>query len=124
MSATDEETEAEREARFERADKAGLPCWPLGCERSRDPNAAALLYNEMSELSEHHWCAGWLIGLEFDLWMRLQSGKLGEYGMFELEEQDIARLRALSEQSGGWCEYERWMPMDEWEERAKKGTRR
>jgi hypothetical protein len=63
---------------------------------SRPASAADVLRLAMSAYSEAMWCAGWMSGLEEELWQ--QGGGW----------HDIARA------VGGWWTYERFVPLDEW----------
>jgi len=84
------------------------------------------LADAMSEISEDCWCAGWLIGLEFDLWQALAEGPR-EYGAGKIGAGDIARLRLLSDECGGWIAWRRaedprdsgeeFVPIGEWRAR-------
>jgi hypothetical protein len=69
--------------------------------RSKDPLAAAQLYSLMSDISEEHWCAGWMSGNEESLWAAMNDGSR-DYGMGEIADVDIAALKRLHEQCGGW----------------------
>jgi hypothetical protein len=81
------------------------------------------LRNLMRYISEDCYCAGWLNGLEYILWeMVSDSTASREFGMGEVEESAIARLRELSQQVGGWWRWhddndERDLPSEEWGER-------
>jgi hypothetical protein len=44
-------------------------------EKSKDRNAALVLVRLMSDLSEEHYCAGWMGGLEFSLWRIVEGGE-------------------------------------------------
>ena len=66
----------------------------------------------MSDWSEEHWCAGWMLGLEEELW----HGSNTEMRWFD---QAIADIHEIARQTGVWCEYERDVPLAEWE--AKHG---
>lgn len=74
----------------------------------------------MSEISEDCWCAGWLSGLEFDLWEMVQGGPR-RFGMGEVSEEDVQRLRVLSNECGGWIVWNMdkgdtsFVPLAEWE---------
>jgi hypothetical protein len=99
-----------------------------GHESSRDPTAAVALNNFMSELSEKYWCAAWLRGLEIGLW-KVREGQQGTFAADgkeadewtgDLPPEDVARLRTLSDQCGGWWGWseedgdEVFVPLDEW----------
>ena len=66
----------------------------------------------MSDISETVCCAGWLYDLEFTLWNILQSGARTWWGI-DISD-DLSDVRAFSEALGGWHDYERFIPMDEW----------
>lgn len=55
----------------------------------------------MRELSEEGFYAGWMHGLEFDLWEALMGGAR-VYGHLELTDVHLQQLRQLSEACGGW----------------------
>lgn len=59
------------------------------------------LLNKMCEISEAHWCAGWMSNLEFDLW-KIWDKKDKSYGMGRVSDEDCALLKQLSEDCGGW----------------------
>lgn len=83
-----------------------------------DVEAARALVHEMRELSEEHYCAGWMCGLEFSLWAMLQDGAR-DYGSGEVTERDVEHLRALSQKAGGWWRWsdagEVFVATAEWE---------
>lgn len=60
----------------------------------------------MSDISEDHYCAGWLIGLEFVLWRMVQGGSR-HFGFGEVDPARVEKLRVLSRSVGGW-----WMWVD------------
>jgi hypothetical protein len=101
----------EREAREKRVADA--------LDRAKDRNAALTLQQLMSDISEEYYCAGWLHGLEFDLWAMLQGSSL-RFGLGEVSKDEVSQLRALSEQSGGWWRWdakdgEIFVTTDEWQ---------
>jgi hypothetical protein len=63
--------------------------------------AQDLLSRMMCDISEDCFCAGWMNELEYDLWEALESGNRS-YGMCEIRERDMARLKRLHELAGGW----------------------
>lgn len=74
----------------------------------------------MREISEDCYCAGWMSGLEFDLWDFAKKGVDKPYGLTEMPASWAVRLQHLSELCGGWwCwkkgEGEIFIPMAEWE---------
>jgi len=82
------------------------------------------LYDLMSEISEEHWCAGWMYGLEFDLWERVKSDDPLPYGFREIDAALLKRLRELSEEIGGWIYTDEtfnahFVLLDEWDEIAE-----
>lgn len=85
------------------------------------------LANYMSDLSELAYCAGWMDGLEYALWAVLQ-GPDRAYGMVDFTDEQIARLRALSEACGGWIYWHEgaacwaFMPIDQWRERYARAN--
>jgi len=97
---------------------------------SASPAAAAQLCILMSEISEEHYCAGWMSGLEYTLWAMLLGGDRG-FGVGDVTDDPITQLRALSEASGGWWRYdddadEVFVPIEEWTRRyeAHRSRRR
>ena len=77
----------------------------------------------MSDISEEQYFAGWLSGLEYDLWALLQDDDPDHTSAFRgTHPQDIGRLRELSAVTGGWivwsdhagCDIEH-VPMRQWE---------
>jgi hypothetical protein len=91
-----------------------------------DPDARALA-DFMSELSEEAYCAGWMAGLEFELWRALIGGSRA-YGGLEITDEQLARLRELSEAAEGWIlfddvEEELLVPLDEWKQRFDRWMR-
>ena len=64
--------------------------------------AKGALLRAMGDLSEHHWCAGWLTGTEYFLWSAVESNQPTAWGMDELRQGDIDNLRMLRELAGGW----------------------
>jgi GNAT superfamily N-acetyltransferase len=77
----------------------------------------------MSDISEDQYCAGWLTGLEYDLWALLQSSDAERVGAFSsTHPRDIRRLRELSAATNGWIAWVdhtdpnlKHMPLDTWE---------
>jgi predicted hydrolase (HD superfamily) len=72
----------------------------------------------MSEISEDRYCAGWLSGLEYELWQIVIDGQ-GRFGFGALSEMDVKDLRELSDACGGWIVYdaeqqETFVPLDQW----------
>ena len=88
------------------------------------PPAASLLPTLMSELSEEYWCAGWLIGCEYELWARVvqyrRTGNCSPWGLGRSAEFTgaIAALSELSESTGSWAVWgesaPEVVPIDTW----------
>jgi hypothetical protein len=80
---------------------------------------AAILADQLERISERFWCAGWMDGLEYDIWRIANSGG-GEYGFGEIEPDYAADLIALADKAGGWWAWDdekgdiRFVEMDEW----------
>ena len=90
--------------------------------RDLSPQQLALA-DRMSEISEEAFCAGWMSGLEYDLWRIVVAGS-GTYGWFALDGAIIAELRALSDACGGWIVFddqteETFVPREEWNQRFR-----
>lgn len=66
--------------------------------------AKELLLRLMEEISEDHYCAGWMHDLEFSLWRMTQGGPTA-YGMYPVEPEIVERLRTLSADAGGWFRF-------------------
>ena len=65
--------------------------------------AALGLLTLMTGLSEEHYSAGWLIGLERSLWaMVADPTSPRRFGQGEVTERQVTLLRLLSEEAGGW----------------------
>lgn len=82
------------------------------------------LYDLMSDISEEHWCAGWVNGLEFDLWKRIKSDDPLPYGLRQIDPELLKKLRELSEEIGGWIYTDdsnvaHFIAMEEWEDMAE-----
>ena len=70
-----------------------------------DESAACQLAGLISEISEDHFSAGWLHGLEFTLWNMLH-GDDRRFGMGKVSQENIDRLRHLHEKCGGWWRWD------------------
>lgn len=81
------------------------------------------LANLMSDISEDAYCAGWMMGLEFDLWRLLHSNPPRPYGMINISDNSMKMLKELSDHVGGWIvvsndqdhDYD-FVPLHEWEQ--------
>jgi hypothetical protein len=112
--AFEERLEAERPEREAREARQAT-----ALEQAKDRNAALALQRLMSDVSEEYYCAGWLTGLEFELWPMLNGGSR-RFGMGEVGEDEVAQLKALSEQAGGWWRWDdedgqTFTTLDEWQ---------
>ena len=58
------------------------------------------LHDLMSSMSEQAWSAGWMQGLEYELWKAVQSPAY-KVGRLQLGSTQCDRLRKLSEACGG-----------------------
>jgi hypothetical protein len=78
------------------------------------------LKREMSDISEEHMAAGWLIDLEYMIWQAvLQHPEPYTFGWGLIELQRIERIKAVSEYLGEWIAWEHGgdkqpVPLDEW----------
>ena len=79
------------------------------------------LINEMSEISEECYCAGWMSGLEDALWNAvLNLPNDFKYGQDTISAERITRIRYASEWIGEWIIYPchqpgvTSVPLDEW----------
>jgi hypothetical protein len=72
----------------------------------------------MSSISQDHYSAGWMMGLEYDLW-RIVIGETDRY-VYPLGDHEIQGLREMSDRVGGWIVWrmdyagETYVPMEEW----------
>lgn len=109
--AAEQERETERErvrARYQARLDASLI-------DSYDPDAARDLCAFMSVLSEKYYCAGWLIGLEYQLWSMVHGGSR-ECGPYTVTPEEVTKLRRLHERAGGW-----WMWAEDSQEPGASG---
>lgn len=63
------------------------------------------LLSIMEDISEDHWCAGWMSGNEYSLWGIVFDDRPRRYGMMEVDEAQIARMKQLAEQTDTWFAY-------------------
>lgn len=95
-------------------------------KKAKDPDMAEHLRFIMSNISEDRWCAGWLIGLEFELWPYVNGEKTPPEDDWGL--RDMSRLKRISEKAGGWWMWvgegvdsgEVFLTTEEWEPIYKK----
>lgn len=80
-----------------------------------DEGAQIGLIALMTGISEECWCAGWMSGLEYDLW---QAKRGMSYGQGVITDRQSDLLRLLSEEAGGWWRWTedgpQFVPLDEW----------
>lgn len=93
---------AAREARFAARAAEMQVAFDAALTSALDRDVALHLLNVMRDISEDHWCASWMGGLEHELWRMLVNGSDGTYGMGELSTEEIDDLRRLHEKAGGW----------------------
>ncbi len=67
----------------------------------RDASAKDVLRDLMRDISEDHWAAGWLSGLEFSLWRMVENGSR-TFGMGIVPQYKVDALKKLSDECGGW----------------------
>ncbi|PSB30116.1 hypothetical protein C7B70_17115 [Chlorogloea sp. CCALA 695] len=90
--------------------------------KTEDLDPKEQLQVEISEISEAGYCAGWTRDVEFYLWKIVIDGSETEFGVKTISEQDIANLRTLAKQSGGWWHWFKkennavFVTLDEWQE--------
>ena len=69
------------------------------------------LYQLMSDISEEHWCAGWMSDNEYALWQQVADPKADRhYGIQDGEDSNLSDLRSISAEIHGWI---RWVDRDE-----------
>jgi len=75
----------------------------------------------MSRLSEEGFRAGWMENVEYLLWSAVTGNTAGM--RWALQDEEVAKLRELSEQCHGWIVHEddrlRFLPLGEWEPRYR-----
>lgn len=117
--AADEERRRVREAQIKAEDEAYERLREQSLEAASDRRAATALERLMSDISEDHYCATWLCGLDAALWHYVVNGP-GQFGMGMITEADIEQLKALADGAGGWWHWPDgahgtlFVPMAEW----------
>jgi len=80
----------------------------------------------MSEVSEDHYAAGWLIGLEFTLWRLIFENYEDPFGFSPLTFDERAKLIELTYRCQGWWIYgqsgREFLTYDEWLPLYQKGN--
>jgi hypothetical protein len=69
---------------------------------AKNEDAAWRIMSMIRSISEEYYAAGWLCGIEYELWEALVETDRRQFGVGELPESDADQLRALSERAGGW----------------------
>jgi len=93
------------------------------CDQA-DEGAALGLLGLMTGISEEFWCAGWMSGMEYDLWLA-EPGK--HYGQGTLSARQATLLRLLSEECGGWWYWHgnqgpKFITLDKWRDKIASRT--
>jgi hypothetical protein len=65
-------------------------------------NSGSRLCEYMQWLSESCWCAGWMDGIEFELWEAWQRSDAFGYGGRIVAPLELETLAWLSRECGGW----------------------
>ena len=79
------------------------------------------LLSLMREISQEHYCAGWLIGLEYHLWKAvLQYPQPYEALLGPIDEESVAELKDLAEELQEWATRddetrEKLIPLADWQ---------
>lgn len=61
--------------------------------------AAHALLCLMTGISEEHWCAGWMTGLEYNLWGAAEGDQIGKS---RITARQATLLKLLAEEADGW----------------------
>lgn len=86
-------------------------------KKALNKEAAIELVNYIMEVSEEIYCAGWMDGIENELWKALKLNHLSGYNPL------LPRLKELQEKSGGWWYWddeldgELFLTTEEWEKK-------
>ncbi len=107
-----------QEEEYESASNRSIP---IDCP---DKEAALQLRQVMSEISEDHYAAGWLIGLEYSLFEAAFEGEARVWGDGGLDTKELGDLFELSHRCDGWWRWnndddhlksgQRFVRMSEW----------
>jgi hypothetical protein len=100
--AIEDAEQAQRTVAAQKQDVVSSVILDQALTKALDREAADVLRDEMSDISEECYCAGWLHGLESDLWLMLQGGRSRDYGQSTVSHEQLGRLRDLHEKCGGW----------------------
>lgn len=94
-----------------------------------DLAAARELRALMSEVSEDHYAAGWLVNLEFILWRLIFENTEEGFGFGPLSFENRSRLIELTHRCQGWWIYSasisgrKFLTYDEWLPLYQKGPK-
>jgi hypothetical protein len=73
------------------------------------------MVSTMCDISEEHYAAGWMCGLEHEIWESIQRLPTRvDYGRVAFREIDLKRLRGVAEILGQWRTYTEFVPMQDW----------
>lgn len=89
----------------------------IRCDDTSEGAAIGLL-GMMTGISEENWCAGWMSGIEFDLW-EVVAGK--SYGQGVITDRQARLLRDLSDECDGWWYWQdgpKFIRREAWRERV------
>lgn len=79
------------------------------------------MLSTMSDISEDHYAAGWMGGLEVSLWSAVQRlPEPTKYGMGTIDVKRLEKLKAVSEYLGEWTDGDDFIPLTEWKNKASK----
>lgn len=79
----------------------------------------------MQGISEDHYAAGWMSGLEHAVWDAVQRlPNLTCYGGGEVERRRLEKLRDVSALLGEWTDGGRFIALPEWKQSAERGRLR
>ncbi len=81
----------------------------------------------MSELSEEAYEAGWMLGLEYALWLALENGPRS-FGRLFISQEIILQLSEYSKKCGGWIVFddnteETYIDVESWKNMYKKNLK-
>ena len=79
----------------------------------------------MIHVSQSTYCAGWMHGLEYALWHLLTTGQT-RYGRSLVTNEELLRLRNLSERCDGWIVWDEerehtFVLLDDWRRMFREG---
>jgi len=81
---------------------------------------ARLLARLMSDLSEEHWCAGWMSNCEYALWSDMTGREVRGRMGWGLSKEEVEELRVAHELAEGWIMWSDelgetvYLPTEEW----------